>query len=154
MDFASSVCDAGTAFVTSTPAISPKSAKRSATFTICLTSRSGWLTSGPATIRGTHTPVWYDVPFDASGSNGAFTVGAYEPLSPTMTIIVLLAAGSYVRSPFASRPAMPSSTSRRPSSWSIASIVWLLSTRVAASLAQSSVINGTSGRCSDGGAGW
>ena len=59
-----------------------------------LTSRSGSLTSGPATISGTHTPDWYGVPFECSGSNGALTVGAYEPLSPTITTIVFVVAGS------------------------------------------------------------
>jgi hypothetical protein len=49
---------------------------------------------------------------------------------------------------------MPSPTSILPSSASIASIVWLLSNRVAGSLEQSFVGSGTPGSPNDGGAGW
>ncbi len=47
----------GTAWCTSSPAISPNSSKRSAMFTMWETTRSGLSTSGPATISGTQTPV-------------------------------------------------------------------------------------------------
>jgi hypothetical protein len=75
------------------PAISPNSEYRSATFTIADTLRPGVFTSGPATSRGTQTPVWYAVPFARDESNGLFTVVPRLPLSPSTISMVFVSSG-------------------------------------------------------------
>ena len=49
---------------------------------------------GPETTSGTQIPVWYGEAFERMMSNGTFTVDPKDPLSPTITIIVLVRSGS------------------------------------------------------------
>lgn len=56
--------------------------------------------------------------------NGSLTAEPSEPLSPTITITVLAAFGSYCNRPSSPRRASPVSTSRRPNSESMASVIW------------------------------
>ena len=55
--------------------------------------KNGHARATPEMISGTHTPVWYTVPFALWMSNGTFTPGPKVPLSPMMITIVFVCSG-------------------------------------------------------------